>query len=179
MGKANASARAMCRSVSTPRRTPSVARGSGPTALRRSRDTASSIRSALGRVGSGFRGRLGTADKPGLLQHAQVFGDRLAGQPGSMGQLGDGARLAAAESCDQRETGLVAERGKDRSGCAGPLPGGHAARASGRHASRCSPSAGPIRCRSCGRPRRGGRRESCRSRTQRRGAGCRWRSSPA
>jgi len=37
------------------------------------------------------------ADDPGALENPQVFGDGLAGEVGAVGELGDGASVAAAE----------------------------------------------------------------------------------
>lgn len=50
-----------------------------------------------------------------MLKHAQVFGDGLAGEPRSSGQLRDGARLSRTELFDEDESGPVAE-GREENG---------------------------------------------------------------
>src|SRR5438552_9727704 len=57
---------------------------------------------------------LPAADEPRLGEHAQVLGDRLAGDARALGQAGDGGRAALREAGHEGQARLVAERGEDR-----------------------------------------------------------------
>ena len=56
------------------------------------------------------------ADNSGALEDAQVLGDGLAGEVGAVGELGDGASVAAAEFGEEGKTSGIAERGEGRCG---------------------------------------------------------------
>ena len=49
----------------------------------------------------------------GILQHVQVFGDRVARDPPAAGQLRDLQRRAVAQVGDETEPRRVAEGGED------------------------------------------------------------------
>jgi hypothetical protein len=55
------------------------------------------------------------ADDAGAFEDAEVLGDGLACKLRVVSKLRDGAGLAGAEPGNERETGLVTERGKDAS----------------------------------------------------------------
>ena len=64
----------------------------------------------------GFAAAAGAADQAGMLHHAQVLGDGLAGDARAFGEACDGLRAIVAQAGDETEAGLVAESGEDRRG---------------------------------------------------------------
>src|SRR5882724_3974404 len=80
---------------------------------------------------------------PGMLQHAKMLADRLPRELRTRRQAGDRLRRTFAELCNQRQSCLVAQCGKD--GRMSPSRLGKAACLSTRHDARCSPSAPPNR----------------------------------
>ena len=47
------------------------------------------------------------------LHHSQVFGDRLAGDPGTQGELGDRERAVVTEAGDEAQARLIPQRRED------------------------------------------------------------------
>src|SRR5215472_14805226 len=110
------------------------------------------------------------------LQHAEVFGDGLPGQPRPLGQLRDRTGLPARKLGDKSQARLIAEGGKD-SRIATPC--GTRSRSLSQDRPQCFSLARPSRPHFCEMPQDGDPQGAGQSQTPSPSAACHWRFSPA
>ena len=112
-----------------------------------------------------------------VLEHPKVLGDRLTGQPRTLGQLRERTRLPARKLGNQPQPRLIAQRGKDPR-AARPASGTPSASFS-QDRPQGSSFARPSRLRFCEMPQDGDPQAACQSRIPSPSAACHWRFSPA
>src|SRR5215472_9082221 len=111
------------------------------------------------------------------LQHAEVFGDGLPGQPRPLGQLRDRTGLPPRKFGDKSQARLIAEGGKDS--CIGTPPCGTRSRSFSQDRPQYFSLAPPSRPHFCEMPQDGDPQGAGQSRTPSPSAACHWRFSPA